>query len=134
LRLYSNIITPGDVYTAAATAVTCNDADVWIDEHRTFTPRANYANGIEFWAHSTNGKVASGHRPVGSYPLDDQPRAVSWSDYGYLIAHLFSLDPHARIGCYDSEADFVRQVREHPRKGQSLDFLSVLPHIREYEE
>jgi hypothetical protein len=43
-----------------------------------------------------------------------------------VIAYLFNIDPHARIGFYDSLADFIGKVQRYRRKGSELPFLSVL--------
>jgi hypothetical protein len=133
MRVRSNILTSGDVYDAAHRAREVNGADVYIDAIRDFKPRRE-AHGVEFWAYSLNGKVASAHRPIGSYSLDEVPRAASWTDYGYLIAHLFNKDPHAQIGHYDNEADFVEKVRSYVPRGQNTDFLHVLTSIDEYPD
>jgi hypothetical protein len=136
MKIRSNIITGFDVRQAFAQAREDNGADVYIDEQRQFKPRRE-RYGVEVWAYSENGKIATGHRRVGSYPLDGELRAASWSDYGYVIAHLFNKDPHAQIGFYDNEADFVEKVRAaNPRCGSrsaaSKDFLNVLNNIEEY--
>ena len=72
--------------------------------------------------------------PQGIRSRDGYPRAASWDDWGYVIAHLFNVDPAARVGFYDNEADFVAKVRKYPRKGSSLAFLGVLDTIKEYGE
>jgi hypothetical protein len=130
MKIYSNIITRADVRDAV-TKARANGADVYIDDSRTWQPRG-YSYGTEIWLASVNGKRATAHGPITSGPRNHLPRAASWTDYGYVIAHLFNLDPHARIGFYDNEADFVAKVREFPRSGESLDFLNVLTNIAEY--
>jgi len=130
MKIYSNSLDTADVREATIKA-RGNGADIYIEAIRNFNPR-NYANGVEFWAESANGKRASAHAPVSSGPRDGYPRAASWTDYGYLIAHLFNVDPHARIGFYDNEADFVKKVRAHQPRGGSLAFLDVLDNIGEY--
>ena len=48
-----------------------------------------------------------------------------------MIARLYNVDPHARIGHYDSEADFrVQGSGLTSRAGKSLAFLDVLADTR----
>jgi hypothetical protein len=125
MKLYSDKITEADVRGAFVTARIQNQADIYIDALRTFRPR-RHANGVEFWAESLNGTRASGHAAIAPGPRDNYPRAASWTDYGYVIAHLFNIDPEARIGGYNSKADFVAKVHQWIPRGQSLAFLDVL--------
>jgi hypothetical protein len=144
VKIYSNVITQGDVVNAFAAARQYNHADIYIEEITTWKPRhykketpkrTNYAYGTEIFAQSINGKVATGHVPArASGPRDGYPRAASWDDWGYVIAYLYNLDPHARIGFYDNEADFVEKVRKYRRKESTLPFLQVLTNIAEYAE
>jgi hypothetical protein len=131
MKVRSNVITTSDVRKAFARARAEDGADIYIDAIRSFKPRG-YAYGTEFWAESLNGKRASAHGPVVSGPRDGQPRAASWSDYGYLIARLYNTDPHAQIGYYDNAADFVAKVRQYQPRGQTTDFLDVLDDIEEH--
>ena len=135
MKIRSNIITRENVMAAFVAARAENGADIWVEDIREFSPRG-YANGVEVWAGSNYGKRASGHGPIvrGGGQAAYQPRAASWSDYGYVMAHLFNVDPHAQVGFYDNEADFVAKVRQYPRKGASLDFLNVLASIGEYTD
>lgn len=128
MKIRSDIITMADVRQAFAAARAGHGADIWIDESRTFKPR-RYHYGVEVWAESMNGKRATGHHAIGSVSGGEAqylPRAASWTDYGYVIAALYNLDPDAQIGSYDSEADFVASVRRYVPRGESLDFLKVL--------
>jgi hypothetical protein len=125
MRLYSDKIIQTDVVGAFMTARTQNGADIWIDSIRSFKPR-RHSFGVEFWAESLNGTRASGHAAIAPGPRDNYPRAASWTDYGYVIAHLFNIDPEARIGGYNSKADFVAKVHQWIPRGQSLAFLDVL--------
>ena len=132
MKIYSNEITEADVRHAFGTARLTHHADIYIEEIRTWKPR-DYACGVEVYAKSTNGTRATGHRPArSSGPRDGYARAASWTDWGYVIARLYNMDPDARIGFYDSEADFVAKVRQYPRNGSSLAFLAVLANINEY--
>ena len=132
MKIYSNHLTVADVRAAFGNACKNHGADIGIEDIRTWKPRG-YAHGIEVWAESLNGTRATGHIPAhSSGPRDSYPRAASWDDWGYVIAYLFNADPHARVGFYDSEADFVATVRKYPRKGSDLAFLDVLDNIGEY--
>jgi hypothetical protein len=130
MKIYTNNLTEADVRGAFAKARE-DGADIYAVGLRTWQPR-DYSRGIEVFAESLHGKYATGHRPVGSYPLDCEPRAASWDDWGLVMAYLFNIDPHARIGFYDSEADFVEKVRKYRRKDSDLAFLKVLTNIAEY--
>ncbi len=127
MKIYSAKITTADVGRAFGRARMLNGADIWIDDIRSFRPRRG-GNGTEFWAYSDNGTQASAHDRLRS--------AASWTDYGHVIAHLFNVDSHARIGQYNGEADFVAQVRQYPRtdRGNSLAFLDTLTNIRRYPD
>lgn len=142
MKIYSNVITESDVHRAFRAARAAHGADIHVEDITTWKPRhykketpkrTNYAYGTEVFAESINGKMATGHVPArASGPRDGYPRAASWDDWGYVIAYLYNLDPHARIGFYDNEADFVAKVRKYRRKGSSLPFLDVLTNIGEY--
>jgi hypothetical protein len=126
MKIYSNRLTEADVRNAFRLARENHHADIYIEAIRSFKPR-NYANGVEVFAESTAGKRATGHVPArATGPRDWYPRAASWDDWGYVIAYLFNIDPHARIGFYDSLADFIAKVQRYPRKGSELPFLGVL--------
>jgi len=125
----SDVITSADVHLAARRARDLNESDIWIADTRDFKPRRS-VHGTEFHAYSYSGKR---HRNSGTCGAGEE-RAASWSDYGYLIAHLFNKDPFAQISWYDNEADFVEKIRKHPRRGESTDFLNVLANIEEYAE
>jgi hypothetical protein len=132
MKIYSDHITESDVIPAFVKARD-NGADIYVEGGiKTWRPR-NHANGIEVFAMSLDGKLASGHSPIGSYSRDEVPRAASWDDWGLVIAFLFNIDPHARVGFYDNEADFVEKVRKYPRKGSTLAFLDHLDNIKEYD-
>jgi hypothetical protein len=110
MKVYSDIITEPDVQAAFADARRLDGADIHITDLRTFRPRAGWRTGWEFFAGSVSGTRASGHRAIGSYPLDEVPRAASWDAYGYVIARLYQVDPAARIGPYGSRGDFIGRV------------------------
>lgn len=132
MKIYSDIITRRDVETAFFNARMQHGQDIHIEAIRGWKPR-RYAYGVEVFAESMNGNRATGHVPArATGPRDGYPRAASWDAWGYVIALLFNVDPHARIGFYDSEADFVDKVRKWPRKGSELAFLEVLDNIKEY--
>jgi hypothetical protein len=132
VKIYSNILTLADVRQAFKTARDVHGADIYMEEAREWKPRG-YAHGVEVWAESMHGKRATGHVPARSPgPRDGYPRAASWDDWGFVIASLFNQDPHARVGFYDNEADFVKQVRQHPHAGSDLAFLNTLTNIGEY--
>jgi hypothetical protein len=123
LKVYSNHITRTDVEKAFSAARVQNGADIWIEQIRTWKPRRE-TYGVEFTAYSQNGKHARNYGRAG--------RAASWSDHGYVIAHLFNIDPHAKIGFYDNEADFVEKVSKYQPRDADTDFLGVLDNIEEY--
>lgn len=132
MKIYSNHITLADVREAFKLARDKYGADIFMEDARTWKPRG-YANGTEVWAESMKGKRATGHVPAReSGSRDGYPRAASWDDWGYVIAALFSIDPHARVGFYDNSADFVAKVRKYPHKGSDLAFLQTLADIGEY--
>ena len=132
MKIRSNIITRENVMAAFVAARAENQADIWVEDIREFRPRG-YAHGVEVWAESNYGKRATGRNQTG-YNRGSEPRAASWTDYGYVVAHLFNLDPHAQVGFYDNEADFVAKVRSYQPRGASLDFLNVLTSIGEYTD
>lgn len=134
MKIYSNIITESDV-RAAFTSAQVRNADIYIDgDIRTWKPRKEQY-GTEVFAASRHGRAATGHVPAReSGPRDDYPRAASWDAWGYVIAYLFNADPHARVGFYDNEADFVEKVRKYRHKDSELPFLDVLDNIKEYDD
>lgn len=137
MKVYSDKINGGQVQEAFLCARQLDGQDIWLDGMRSFNPRKTvFRSGTEFWARSLNGKVASGHRPVGSYPLSLEngsgvARAASWSAYGYVIARLYLVDPDAKIGKYGNAQDFMDQVRAHVPRGQHTRFLELLGHEEE---
>lgn len=129
MKLYSDKLTARDVRIAFSEARTVYGADIWTDDVQAFQPRSKYAHGVKFYAQSMHGTRPTAHRAIGSYPLDRENRAASWSDYGYVIAILFARDPGAVIGPYKCAGDFhaqVTQAHEHYRKNESVAFLDVL--------
>lgn len=130
MKVYSEILTEWSVRDAFMSARLTDGQDIHLDGIRSFRPRKG-GFGTEFWAQSLNGKVASGHRPIGSYPLSlengsDVARAASWSAYGYVIARLYLVDPDAKIGIYDNAQDFAEKVRSYTPRGQHTGFLDLL--------
>jgi hypothetical protein len=134
MKIYSDIITESDVRAAFTSARQENKQDIYIEDIRGWKPR-RYACGVEVHAESLAGKRTTGHVPArATGPRDGYPRAASWDAWGYAIAYLYNLDPHARIGIYDNEADFVEKVRKYRHKDSELPFLDVLDNIKEYAE
>jgi hypothetical protein len=130
MKVYSTKITSDDVRKAFRLARLENAADIWPDDVRDFRPRlAGYSHGVQFYAYSHDGTRPTAHRTIGSYPLDDEARAASWDDYGWMIAHLFKIDPDAIIGQYKGRADFIRQVRQYApyrRPRSTAPFLALV--------
>ena len=125
MKLYSNQLGPCAVHAAFRDARGIDQQDIHVVDMRTFSPRGAERNGVEFYAGSSNGRRATGHRAIGSYPLSDVPRAASWTAYGYVIARLFALDPSARVSFYKSRADFIATVTRRVPRGESNAFLSL---------
>jgi hypothetical protein len=117
MKIYSNVLTRAAVEQAFAVARDISGADIHIESIRTWRPR-DCTYGTEVWGASRHGRRASAHNPLA--------RAASWDDWRYAIAWLFAIDPGARIGWYDSRADFEAKVRQWPRDGSRLPFLGVL--------
>jgi hypothetical protein len=117
MKIYSNRLTEADVRDAFRMARTRHGADIYIEDIGTWQPR-DYSNGVEVHGQSISGSKRT-NRGTGS-------RAASWDDWGYVIAYLYDIDPHARIGFYDSLADFIAKVHRYPRKGSELPFLSIV--------
>ena len=59
-------------------------------------------------------------------------RSASWTDWGWVIACLYNIDPDARISYYQNKADFVARVRQYQPRGESLAFLAALDNVNEY--
>lgn len=102
-------ITANHVHLAISKARYQHNQDIWLDSDRGVT--VGKRGAITFYCHSTWGKFASGRH--------DNPegyRAASWTAWGYVIAELFRVDPHAHIGHYASMAHFIdRCLDEHER-------------------
>jgi hypothetical protein len=129
MKLYSNKITSDDVHEAFRLARLLNGADIWPDDVRDFRPRMRgFTHGVEFYAYSHDGTRAV--NPGRSHwTTEDLPRAASWDDYGWMIAHLFKIDPEAVIGQYKGRADFIRQVRQYApyrRPRSTAPFLALV--------
>lgn len=144
MRLYSDKITGSDMREAFAQARLAG-ADIHLDLARAFRARQvttrswdaerglqsrtqQFSRGIEFYASSLNGSRPTAHRAIGSYPLDEVPRAASWDDYGQVIARLFLIDHDAVIGNYAGVEDFVRQV-EQARRREPKGFLDLVSRV-----
>jgi len=125
MKLYSNQLGPCAVHAAFRDARGIDQQDIHVVDMRTFSPRGAERNGVEFYAGSSNGRRATGHRAIGSYPLCDVPRAASWTAYGYVIARLYAWDPDARIGPYSSRANFIARVTGYVPRGESSAFLAL---------
>lgn len=125
MKLYSNILTEHDVYRAFTEARQLDGADIYPDDISTFQPRTPYRHGVKFYATSLHGRQITGHRPIGSYPLDGEARAASWDAYGYVIARLYRIDPDARIGHYKGIADFISTCEAASRR-EPKDFLNLV--------
>jgi hypothetical protein len=127
MKSYSTKITSDDVREAFRLARLLNGADIYAEDVADFRPRKAGSRGVKFYAHSHGGTRPTAHRAIGSYPLDDENRAASWEDYGYVIAHLYRLDPDAIIGQYQGRADFIRRVRlDAPGRRSAAPFLTLL--------
>lgn len=110
MKIYSDKITTADIFTAFRLARTVHGQDIHLDGGvRQFRPRRQ-AHGYEIFAESMHGKRASAHGPIGSYDRSTLPRAASWNAYGFVIAHLYNVDPDARIGFYAGRADFIAKT------------------------
>lgn len=125
MRLYSNQLSANEVHLAFKQARD-HGADIYAVDVRDFKPKRGYARGVEFYAESIRGTRPTAHREIGSYSLDDVPRAAAWDAYGYVIAYLFKMDPGARIGGYGNAADFRRSVAQETRRKEPTHFLAVL--------
>lgn len=128
MKIYSNILTQRAVEDAFALARQADHADIWIDEMRTWQPRA-WTHGIEVWAYSLHGTRASAHGPIAPGPRDHLPRAAAWEDWGNVIARLYATDPRARIGHYKNAGDFADKVRADWRVQRGTvraDFLRLV--------
>ncbi len=125
MKMYSNTLTEADVAVAFQEARALDGQDVFVTDVRSFRARKT-SFGIEFYAEAMNGKQATGHRPHGSYPLAGQPRAASWTAYGYVIARLYQKDPDAMIGRYGNAQDFADQVTSYTPRGENTGFLALL--------
>jgi hypothetical protein len=125
MKIYSDKITEHDVRRAFTIARDDHHADIWIEDIRTWKPR-KYLYGTEVFPRSHHGSRATGHVPArASGPRDGYPRAASWDDWGYVIAELYRIDPDARVGFYDSKADFISKVTKYRRPESSLAFLDI---------
>lgn len=130
MKLYSNTITERDLWHAAAEVLRNDNQVIYLEDVRPFKPRKTWTNGVKFFA-TGNSPHATGHRAIGSYPLDHVERAATWSAYGYLIARLYLIDPSAKIGYYTSKGDFIAQCKsmwEHRQqyRRETIDFLNLL--------
>jgi hypothetical protein len=126
MKVCSDTLTSTDVRTAFFRAQKENHQDIWPEAIRDFRPRG-CAHGVEFFAYSHTGNQATGHRPVGSYPLDSVNRAPSWSAYGWVIAHLYTMDSQARIAGYKDVEEFISMcISEGKRRRQDTSFLSLV--------
>lgn len=124
--IYSNILTQHDVSEAFAQARSVHDQDIWLCDISSH-PARDYGCAIKVFAYSHHGRAASAHRPIGSYSLEDVPRAASWDAYGYVMAELYRIDPAARVGFYNSVAHFIDTCRaDSKRKGSDVAFLDIL--------
>lgn len=131
MRLYSKNLTGRDVRAAVAKARNTHGADIYIDSVRDFKPRRD-PHGVEFFCYSMNGRQATGHRPVGSYPLDGENRAASWDAYGWVISELYALDPDARIGFYknvDHYRETVLKMAPNRRPRSDAAFLEPVEEV-----
>lgn len=100
----SDIIRIQHIYEALSIS-----GDIYIDDNniRRFSPRG-YEYGYEFCCESYEGKRSRGFGKPG--------RAASWTDYGRFMAHLFKLDPQARIAQYKNATEFIKITSdEHSR-------------------
>lgn len=132
MKLHSDIIDSGSLYYAAMQTRRDHGQDFQIGEVLDCGSRKR-AHGVSFKGYALTGRYSTNSGIYGA----DSPRAATWSAWGYLIAELFKVDPHAVIGYYDGVADFERQCREthaHIAEGRAYDlpryeigFLNLLP-------
>lgn len=130
MKLYSDILTDVDVFEAFNNARNLHNQVIWSVDVRSFKPRSQYANGVEFFAEG-NSPHATGHRVIGSYPLGSVSRAATWSAYGYVIAALYQKDESAKIGFYKSKQDFILSCmsqwsHRQQYKRETIDFLKLV--------
>jgi hypothetical protein len=93
--------------------------DIYIDDAgiRRFTPRAPYVVGYEFCCESYEGKRSRGFGKPG--------RAASWTAWGIFIAHLYKIDPQARIGHYTDATNFIKLTTDDAkRRGEPAPWLN----------
>jgi hypothetical protein len=108
MRLSSNVITVQTLAKAFETARYIDKQDIWLSDIAQFNPRrARF--GINFHAHSLTGKRKKNSGQYGSNSDSGYDRAASWEAYGYVIAHLFKIDPQADIAQYHGEQEFIDQ-------------------------
>lgn len=114
MRIQSQqIIAADDIHLAVSRARYEFNQDIWLDCDADGCAEITVGarGAIEFHCHSTWGKYASGRR--------DNPngyRAASWTAWGYVIAHLFTVNPEARIGHYRSRDHFIRTIYGEQRR------------------
>jgi hypothetical protein len=131
VNLRSDII-DRDELTIAAVRARKRGADIHVHEISQTKGRGKRFS-VTFYAYSFNGKRATNR--------GDGEKAASWSDYGWLIAELFVIDPEAIVGSYKGVADFVRSCEamhtgraqytaDNPRSGPNpyapIDFLDIV--------
>lgn len=116
MKIYSDHLTEHEVRLAFQRARLFSDADIHITDITTWAGR-KYSNVLELHAGSINGRRQNNN---------NDGRAASWDDWGYVIAYLFRMDPAARIGMYDGFIDFGNKVLRYRRPGSRLAFLEVL--------
>jgi hypothetical protein len=108
MKIHSNILSEVHVMNAARKARD-NGADIDVYDLSSHGSRKRNSR-IDFYAKSENGKHASAHGGWGGSG-NTTVRAASWSDYGYLMAELFRIDPNAIIGQYDGLDSFKDRCR-----------------------
>jgi hypothetical protein len=129
MKMYSDYLTDAHVRAAFANARMEHGAHIVVDVRYTWRPR-QIAHGVDFVAFSVNGTRKQNSGVAGARGA----KAATWEAWRYVIAYLFNIDPHARIGQYNNEADFVKKVTENAARGASLAFLATLTNIREYTD
>lgn len=133
MKIHSDSLTIEDVVQCASICRAQHGVDIQIGEHVAVGSRKR-ASGITFKGYALAGRYACNSSVYGA----DDPRAATWSAWGYLIAELYRLDPLAIVGQYANVFDFVGQCESmHDARQRypdaryegpafSIDFLDIV--------
>lgn len=102
MKIYSNHLTKSDLYQCA------DIAGVLLDDIETIQRPRIAASGWNVWLNGSSPHAAQ-----------HGGKAATWNEWGEFIYALFQRDPHARIGIYNTEADFYAMTldqRERARR------------------